>query len=533
MRKYLKREMKLCIVSCLLAIISEGITILIALYMGNAIDFATTGRIDELISICIILLSLAILNNIIFIGSIDCNLKFAHHSVINLRNLLVNSFYVRKIPEFIKSPNSYYINLLSGDTDKVCNSVFMVISIEVKFLALFIGAVIAMTYIHFALFIVALVFAFVPMLVTIYFEKHIQKAVLNCSKKNESYQAAMLDMIHGYDTFRCNYSNIDDLSKHFKHANSENGKASIRAGLLQSISYLSIDMVNTLGQLVLLGVGGYLIVRGKVTAGELLSCTLLTNYVCLGVNNYLEQRMQRRTMHPIWNKIKKELTYINDKQPENLTYDASQGIEYRDICFGFCKGKTLLEQINLNLKDGGCYAIVGESGIGKTTLARLLLKYYTDYSGTIKLFGNDIREYSDSQLLQLVGFLNQEEYILNTSMYSNITLYCKDLDENSNEYQQLISKLNLTSLSQKVGERALGDFGDTISGGEKQRIALARVLLRKPKVLILDEPTTGLDPENRAIINDVIFSLDGITRIVITHDHSPEFLSRFTQVIRL
>lgn len=533
MKKYLKHETKPCILSCSLAIVSEAITIVSALFMGDAIDLAATGQLHQLVNICCLLLGLTLINNTIFVGSVNSNLHFAHRTTAKMRSLLVRSFFAREISQYIKKENAYYTNLLSGDTDKLRDSYFTVISVEVKFLALFLGSVIAMTSIHIVLFAVAIIFAFIPMLVTWLFEKRIQKETVNCSAKNESFQGAYLQIIQGYETLKLNSNGFGDVLKEFEAANDSSAKANIKAELLQSIAYLSIDMVNTLGQLVLLGVGGYLIVANRITAGELMSCTVLTGYVCSGVNNYLEQHMHRRSITPIFNKVQGEMEEGEQRKESGVVPDLSKGIQYAKLSYGFSKENLLYRDFSLTLEPGKCYAIVGESGCGKSTLGKLLMKYYTEYHGQISAFGHDIKEYDSNQLFNLIGMLNQSEYILNASLYDNITLYSGTPSKESSEYQSVLEKMNLTNLAKRVREKPLGDFGDVLSGGERQRIALARVILRRPKVIIFDEPTTGLDPENQEMINNFIFNLSGTMRIVITHNHAESYLKKFDDVIWL
>lgn len=528
-----KSDIKLCILACVLAVVSETITIVSALFMGDAIDLATSGQLRQLLKLCCVLLGFTLINNAIFIGSVNSNLHFANIVTSKLRNCLAHSFFSREISQFTKKDNAYYTNLISGDTDKLCNSYFSVISVEVKFLALFIGSVIAMNSIHIALFAVAIIFAFIPMLVTWMFEKRIQKEVLNCSEKNEIFQGSYLQIIQGYETLKLNSHNVEDILRDFKSANSNNAKANIKADLLQSIAYLTIDMVNTLGQLVLLGVGGYLIVANRITAGELLSCTVLTGYVCNGVNNYLEQHMHRKSITPVLCKVMNEIDEGMQLKKPVVEPDLSKGIQYTNLSFGFADDKALYSNLSLTFEPQKCYAIVGESGRGKSTLAKLLLKYYSEYTGEISAFGHSIKSYNSDQLLSLVGMLSQTEFILNASLYDNITLFGNAPKQESPEYQDILKQMNLVKLADRVQDKALGDFGDVLSGGEKQRIALARVLLRKPKVIIFDEPTTGLDPDNRGIINNLIFALSDTTRIVITHNHSEDFLSRFDEVVRL
>ena len=177
--------------------------------------------------------------------------------------------------------------------------------------------------------------------------------------------------------------------------------------------------------------------------------------------------------------------------------------------------------------------MVGESGSGKSTLVKLLLKYYDDYQGTISLAGQDIRQLSEREVYKLVGVVDQSPYLFNASLYENITLFSGQPGQGSEEYQALVQKLNLTALAERVGDVPLGDFGDKISGGERQRINIARALRLDPKILVFDEPTTGLDPENVEMINEFIFDLQGVTRIVVSHNWSEDYLGRFDGVIRI
>ena len=533
MMRLFKDKVWLCVVSCIMAIISEGITVVCALLMGDAIDYATAGSLQKLGNLCIVLLGLTLLNNLIFIGSVSTNLNFAHKSTANIRYLLVRSLFRRDLKLYILQDNAYYINLLSTDLDRICNSYLAVISVEIKFLALFVTSVVAMSSIHIALFGVSILFAIIPMIVTWLFEKRIQKAITNCSKKNEAFQGALLQIIQGYETMKLNCRRVDDVLKQFNATNKGNAQANIKTDILQSCSYLIIDLINTVGQLALLGVGGYLIVVGHITAGELLSCTMLTGYVCMGVNNYLEQHMQRKAVGPIVSKVTREAAYDEATSSSQSGHNLQKGIQFDNVSFGFEEGINLFNNISLKFEPGKCYAIVGESGRGKTTLIRLLMKYYANYSGSILVYGRDLEEYSDREIFNMIGMLSQTESIFNASLYDNITMFGDYPPECSQEYKEVLEQVNLSSLAERVQDKPLGDFGDMLSGGERQRIALARLLVRKPSVFIFDEPMTGLGPENQTVVNDLIFSLAGSIRIVITHDHSESYLNRFDEVIRL
>lgn len=527
----LKKGRALCVASCILAVITELITIISSLLMGKAIDLSTAGQMAPLFHVCIILLILTVAGNVIFTGSIYLNLLYSHGTAVKIRDSLVHSFFVRGLDVFRRKNDAYYMNLLSGDVDQLCDCYYMNRSSEIKFLALFLGSVVAMASINLVLFLVSLIFAFIPMYITWLFEKHVQRRTEKSSIASEACQFSLLQVVQGYETVKLNGSDSKGIERNAHKAVQAQAGARIRQEIMQGISYSSIDTVNMIGQLVLLSVGGLLIIFGKISAGQLVSCTMLTSYICSGINNFLELHLERKSMQPILQKVEKEKAASISEEKAELTV-SDYSVCFDHVGFGFDEKKeSLFRGVSFQFENGGCYAIVGESGIGKTTLVKLMLKYYPDYQGAITLFGHDLKTYSEKQLYRLVGILNQDEYILNDSLFHNISLYTDQIAEDTQEYAALLALLNLSNLANRVGDRPLGDFGDIISGGERQRIALARVLMKKPKLLILDEPTTGLDPENQEAINNLIWGLAPLTRIVITHDQSPEYLKRFDGVL--
>lgn len=137
---------------------------------------------------------------------------------------------------------------------------------------------------------------------------------------------------------------------------------------------------------------------------------------------------------------------------------------------------------------------------------------------------------SDSYIYANVKYVSQDTFLFNDSIANNITLY-RDYDKN--EFEKVVCQTNLGELIKSYGEQSIGDFGNKISGGERQRIALARALLKQPEVIIFDEPTSALDPINTKEILETIFTLENVTRIVVTHIWDKDLLDKFDGVIRL
>ncbi|MCD8023798.1 MAG: ATP-binding cassette domain-containing protein, partial [Lachnospiraceae bacterium] len=263
------------------------------------------------------------------------------------------------------------------------------------------------------------------------------------------------------------------------------------------------------------------VMQGRLSEGMLVAVVSYVSSVSNGAGNLIEYVMAIRSTKELRSKLKAE----SSAPCEEITADFKDMpavVEYEKVSFSF-GARQLYQDMSFRFQPGGCYVIVGESGSGKSTLTKLLLKYYEDYTGTIYLAGKDIRGLTEGDIYQLVSVVNQSPYLFNVSLYENITMFGSKPGKNSKEYQELLNSLNLTELAKRVGDEPLGDFGDKISGGERQRINIARSMRHHPAIMIFDEPTTGLDPENARLINEFIFSQTDMTRIIIRHDWTEDY----------
>ena len=349
-------------------------------------------------------------------------------------------------------------------------------------------------------------------------------------------KAELIQYVQDIEMLKLNNADSAAISGILDNVSQESSNAKAAENIWESLTYTTIDTISMICQLALIGAGGFWIIQGKITAGQLVSCTMLSQYLCSGINNFLQMNIRKRACRPIKEKVFGEFEEIKSISKTDKTQAATDTEEkkacivYDKVSFAY-ENNTIMENASFRFEEGKCYAIVGESGRGKSTMLKLLLKYIDNYSGNIYLYGKNIRDYKDEELYSLVGMLNQNESMLNASIRDNITLFHEV--EDAAAYNEIIEKLNISELIKRSENRSIGDFGEHISGGEKQRIALARVLLRKTKILILDEPVTGLDSENKEIINNYIFGLKGVTRIIVTHDKEEEYLSRFDEIIRV
>jgi ABC-type multidrug transport system fused ATPase/permease subunit len=196
----------------------------------------------------------------------------------------------------------------------------------------------------------------------------------------------------------------------------------------------------------------------------------------------------------------------------------SSDIVFDNVVFYYYPEQGLLDGICLTIKRKNVTALVGHSGSGKSTLVSLLLRYYDVNAGRILVNGYDLREYDRETFLQKVGYVSQDTFVYNVTVRENIAFGGTYADA---EIIEAAQKANIHSFINNLPEKydsIVGDQGIKLSGGEKQRIAIARALVRNPELLVLDEATSNLDNESEAIVQDSINRIsENITTFIIAH----------------
>lgn len=193
-------------------------------------------------------------------------------------------------------------------------------------------------------------------------------------------------------------------------------------------------------------------------------------------------------------------------------------IEFKDVGFGY-QDHSVLKHIDLSIPKGKMIAIVGSSGAGKSTLADLVPRFHDVSSGQILLDGTDIRDYKIKDLRGLMGIVTQEPILFNDSIFNNIALGTESASEQQVMHAAKVANAHSFIMNKAEGYQTnIGDRGNKLSGGEKQRLTIARAVLKNPPILILDEATSSLDTESERMVQDAINHLmQNRTTIVIAH----------------
>ena len=233
----------------------------------------------------------------------------------------------------------------------------------------------------------------------------------------------------------------------------------------------------------------------------------------------------------------KILTYHNEEHKDNIEKNNeiifNEKIKFKDVCFKYKGTKNnILEDIKFEIKKNSLIGIIGESGSGKTTLTNLIMNLVKPSSGIIEVDGKDI--YKDKLSIQnQIGFVSQNFFALDDTVINNIVLGDDKIDYKNLRFALKNSLIEVAIKKKQIKLKSkIGELGMKISGGQLQRINIARALYRKPKILILDEPSSALDIENQKLLINIIKKLKR-TITIITISHQENLVSECDEVYKL
>jgi len=237
-----------------------------------------------------------------------------------------------------------------------------------------------------------------------------------------------------------------------------------------------------------------------------------------------------QTVQASYQALQQSLPFIERLADNQRRYEASTRIDggrrmpavstlgFKDVSYAYVPGRPVLSSVSFSVNAGEAIGIVGPSGAGKSTLVSILLRLRFPDSGSYQLNGENVEEFARADWQKLVAYIPQEPRLLHTSVADNIRFF-RDLDDAAIERAARLARVHEDIMSWDKGyDTVVGPRADAVSGGQQQRICLARALAAEPQVLVLDEPTSALDPHSETLIQESLTALrSGLTLFTIAH----------------
>lgn len=457
--------------------------------------------------------------------------RFIARAMRQYKELAFQKLTEKSIASFRDESTAAYLSALTNDAASVeADYLAQQLAVITKTVTFF-GALFMMLWYSPLLTAIAVGVTALPLAASLLTGGRLQAAEKQVSERNRDFTAALSDCLSGFAVVKT-FKAEREIFQLFAGSNRALEQEKFSRRRLKVLIGMIGAVTGLVAQLGVFLAGAWLALSGSgLTAGTVILFVNLMNFMIGPVSELPALLAGRRAVLGLIGKLADALEKDGSAGGSRMLSRLEHGIELRDVSFGYEAGKDVLHHVSARFEAGRAYAIVGGSGSGKSTLLNLLLAENTGYRGSVLLDGTELRELSPEALYGLMSVVQQNVFVFNASIRDNVSMFREFPQEALDE---AIRRAHLRELLDARGADYLcGENGKGLSGGEKQRVSIARSLLKKSSVLLVDEATAALDMQTAHQVSSDILDLTGMTRIVVTHSLEEALLRRYDGIFVL
>ncbi len=384
-----------------------------------------------------------------------------------------------------------------------------------------VGMILVMLYLSWTFTLIALLVAPALFFVVYRFTRRIKNAARAMRQKEGEVVNVLEEVLSSIRVVKA-FAREDYEQKRFEQESLASVETTLQARSLKAKLAPLVEVIVAAGTCLVLWYGARLVMTGDLTAGELLVFLLYLGkmYKPMRELSKMTDTISKATVG--WERIREILEtdmQVRDVRGARPAPRFKGKIDFDHVNFSYDGSRAILDDVSLHIEPGQLAALVGPTGAGKTTVVSLLPRFYDVSSGIIRIDDQDIRRFKIKSLRQQISFVLQESLLFRATVWENIA-YGKP-EANRHEIIRAAELANASEFIEEMPDSygtMIGERGVTLSGGQRQRIAIARAIIRNAPILVLDEPSTGLDPAAEQLVFEALTNLmEGRTSIVIAH----------------
>lgn len=457
--------------------------------------------------------------------------RFLERAMRQYKDFAFKKLIGKSISSFRDESAAGYLSALTNDAASIETNYLAQMLAMITKAVTFIGALLLMCRYSLLMTAIAAGLTVLPLIASLLTGNRLQAVESRVSERNGEFTAALSDCLAGFTVVK-NFKAEREIFRLFAQSNKALEHEKFTGRRIKTLVGMIGAVTGIFAQLGVFIAGVYLSMKGgSMTPGAVVLFVNLMNFIISPIAELPGLLACRKAALGLVDKLAAALERSSSREGSETLNRLEHGIRLENVSFAYEPGKTVLHGINAEFEAGKAYALVGGSGSGKSTLLNLLMAAETNYSGHILADGIELSDISTESLYGTMAAIQQNVFVFNASIKDNISML---RDFPKTEMDEAIARAHLGALIRERGEDYLcGENGSGLSGGEKQRISIARSLLKKSSVLLADEVTAALDAQTAHRVSNDILDLQGITRIVVTHTLEESLLRRYDKIFVL
>ncbi len=527
----------------LLSVVTAALGVATPLLAGNVVNtIVGGGPADRVVLLAALIAGIAIVEAIIGLGSRWLSSNIGEGLILSLRTAVFDHVQRMPVAFFMRTRTGALVNRLNGDVNGARSAFTNVLSNIVSNSVTLVLTLIAMFSMSWQITLLSL--ALLPLFILP--TRKMGPKLANMQRESADLNAAMSNQMTerfsaGGATLVKLFGRPDQESARFADHATQVQDIGIRTALSQYGFRVALTLVSSLSLALVYGLGGYHAIKGSLDAGSVVALAMLLTRLYGPLTGLANARIEMMVAFVSFERVFEVLDLkpmIREPEAPVALPDGELGVSFENVSFTYPSAEQMslaslesvavldgrdnsqvLHDLSFDVKPGQMVALVGSSGAGKSTISNLIPRLYDATEGAVRIGDVDVRDLSFADIKRAVGVVTQDGHMFHDTLRENLRLARPDATDE--ELWQVLERVNIARLIRELPkglDTVVGERGYRFSGGERQRLAIARLLLGQPRIVILDEATAHLDSTSEVAVQAALDeAMVGRTAIVIAH----------------